>query len=208
MSLFRTAALKFLSRRYQFIGDRISPERVDLVQPISLVHDVGRELALESIQTDRQAGGFFQVGQDNVHAVANTQENTVDVYGTLDASWGSPGERWCWLMDSWVTANATVITAAQLSLGIPALGSALAQRDVVLGVWGQQSAFHDVEGTGFSVAGLLNANTQFEHLMRPIFIPPGSAGLGFRSVSSAAGTIRLSTICWVGPLGVYPPGVA
>lgn len=206
MALFQTAALRKLNALYRFIGGRIAPERVELSMPVQTVHDVSRMVELGTIQTDRLAGSLFTLTQTNTHAGAGTEENTLDAYDDIAASgWGRVNERWIWLLNSFLTADGSILSSASLSLGIPNLGNAMVQRDVMLAVWGAVTAFHDVEGTGFSIGGVLDANRQFESVTRPILIPPGSAGLGLRTVSTGAGDFRYTGVCMVLPAGVYPP---
>lgn len=193
-------------RVVQFPGTvQTAPEEFDIGAPIQPVWDVHRDAELSKLEIDRQAGGFFQIGQDNGHGGAGVLTATVSVYANppLPAAVLATNP-WVWLIEAWFTNNTSIasITEMTLSMGIAALGNAFAARDVGLMRTPQASffTFHNPAGTAFVV---MSANV----LARPIMIPFGGS-LGFRSEATAACTCRLNTICWVGPVGVYPPGLA
>lgn len=194
-------------RVYRVVGGFMGVQDIDLDAPIQRVLDVHRQDELEAIQTDRRAGSFFQVGDDHVHAIAGSLTAALDPYASLDASWGQAEQRWVWLIRAALTATADVLAAqgASLNVGYPALGNALALRDFPICFWTNSGFTIDNGGTG-SLAYQVSGNlTQINPL--PILVPIGGRIRTFSQVS-AAGTIRFQTICWVGPIGVYPPGIA
>lgn len=205
MAGFFSQALQLIGDLYRPNGGARFPDQIDLASPISVVHDVSREIELGTVVTDPLTAGFFQVGQDNVHVGATTMVATVPVYTNLASTWGIPGERWVWLMYAWASGLTADMTSAQLSMSIPDIGASLALRDVMLTEFSAPVEFHDVTTNAFEFA--LQPNTRNPGFMqRPVPIFP-EASLGWRTVSSAATTMRLTTVCWVGPQGVYPPGL-
>jgi len=209
-----------IGRIMRFLDGRTSLTKMELGLPAQPVYDISRQAALGSIETSPGAGGFFQVGQDNVHAAGGeTVEGAMAVYSGLSPSWGTEGERWIWLMQIAGSVSSLGVmgagSSARLALAIPALGSALARRDMLLREWDGAVTVSTTLSATFPAA--LTSSTlamQNPGPTLPILIPSpggatGSTLLTWRTVATAAnpGTIRLSTLCWIGPTGVYPPGL-
>lgn len=202
-SALRTLAV--FGRSFRFSGGIHGLDMFDLDSPVQPVLDVARAGELGSIETSFGAGGFFHVGTDQNHLGAGSLENDDNPAAILDSTWGVPGERWVWLIDHWVACTNSNVTSAILSMSFPALGNAFALRDVLLRNYDNATQFHDPGASTFNIALLPGA--RFTAPMRPTLIPAGGL-IGYRSTATGVVTMRQTCLCWVGPIGVYPPGMA
>jgi hypothetical protein len=203
-------ALKLLDRLYEFPGDAQSaPLEFSTESPVQPVHDVSREVELGAIVTNPGAAGIFSLDQDNVHAGGDNIQSFIDPYGTLDATWGKVGARWIWMLRYGATctlASGGAGSSARLSLGVLALGNALVLRDYLIALWGSSTA-QLIKASGSLPAAMTLVGTQ-SGMPLPIPLPP-NCQLGWYTDATAAapGTMRISMLCWIGPYGVYPPGM-
>lgn len=209
MARLLTRSLDLLGRVFRLPSGLQSLGNIDLDAPIQPVLDISRWGERGAIETSRLTGGFFHVGQDNTHPAADTQSNTVNPYASLNDSWGIDGERWVWLMYAAVqSTTAAGFTAAYLTANLPVIPTAMIGRDFMLGAWqgavSVSAVSSTLAGAGVGAAGFTHPDQMVPNRPFPLF--PGST-MTFRSLSSAALTVRLSAICWVGPTGVYPPGL-
>lgn len=219
MSRTKERLLFLLDRLYRFpSGSKAAPDDVNVEGSVQLVHDVSRMAEMGAIVTDPGAAGFFSVDQDNVHAAGGeTVDNTVDPYGTLAATWGIPDQRWIWLyrVAGSASSNGTfgATALATLTASVAKLGQAISRRDYLIAAWGAAnkaeigstlSATFPVSLTSLST-GPFSPAPQMQ-LPFPLF--PGTV-LTWHTFATAAnpGTIRFEALCWIGPYGVYPPGV-
>lgn len=212
MSNFKSRGLSVLNGIYRFLPfARTAPEDYDLTSPIVSVHDVSREAELGAYAFDEKVGGFFQVGQDNAHPAASTVNSNPTVYTVTDQAFGSGSLNrvWCWLMWAGLEMNASgFLTSAKLSVQVPQVGSALAPRNFLIEYWDADIAQPTGGfGTPYTYFGVRAAAANQQRTRLPFLIPAGGQ-FGFQSITSGGDfTIRLDTICWVGPIGVMPPGM-
>lgn len=209
----RQKALQIIDRIYNPIGGMPATAQLELSLPIQLVHDVSRESERNAFDQGPGCPGYFQVGQDNVHAGASTIATpSITVYGVTDAAFGAASQTrlWCWLMYAGLTASASVLSDSSLCINIAPLGGALALRDFHVAKWVTLGSMANVGA--HSLAGLeqvgaaASAGGPFNTGRLPMLIPAGST-LGFYTVSTGAGTLRLNTLIWCGPIGSTPPGM-
>lgn len=211
MTSFRTRALRLLDQLYEFgAGAPSAPTDADVTAPLQFIHDVSRTAELGKSVVDPRTLGYFQIGQDNVHAGAGALAADVPVYPTLDALFGPDAAQrlWAWLIFAGlqVEGTATLVTSS-LALKVQPIGNALALRDFLIARWNVVQAM-DVGGAwGFGAYhGAAATPGPIMQLPLPLWVPAG-ASFGFYSDASMAGTIRFSSICWAGPIGVFPPGM-
>lgn len=208
--------LLVLDRLYHFrAGAQTAPQEFSTESSIQPVHDLSRVSELGEIITNPGASGFFSLDQDNVHVGGDTVTAFIDPYGTLDGTWGEVGKRWIWLYKYAGSVSSAAVNGAAsqaiLALNVFGLGNALTRRDFLIDLWG----VNDNIGIGTSLSATFPASLAHITARQPTFgmplpIPlfPNSL-LSWQSIATAAvaGTFRIEMICWIGPFGVYPPGL-
>lgn len=211
MASFRTRALQVLDRCFQFAaGSPTAPTEFSIESPITPVYDVRRDHQLGVIETAKGAGGYYQVGTDlSGGAGAGNLDDVLDPYAVdVPPKWGDPANRWVWyvwrpnlLID--VLANFTsanqVITHAQV-------GAAFAPRDYPIAYWTNVAITMNASLATFTEM-VFNGDTAPFLTPWPRLIPPGGT-IRTRVVKANALNARWQGILWIGPIGVYPPGMA
>lgn len=215
MSRFRTSALRVLERLYGFVAGQPLGE-VELDLPIQLVHNVSREIEVSSGYGITPSGGYWLIGPTHTHAAADSQRSVTNPYTVVRANAAinatlppSNLDIDIWYMGwSGMFETGGLITAANSGIWFPPIPGQTAAFPML--VWAAAGAYAmtDLAGTGNAqVNSAAAAGYRPNGPLLPTPLPVGSL-LGHLSTSSAATTVVIADLCWLGPKGCLPPGVA
>lgn len=157
-----------------------------------------------SILTGPGFGGYFDQGGENAHAAAESKELVLDPATEVAVQpWWSE-DSWLWLMNAGVVMPDNVLTLATLTVNHPKLPTAGAAREWPVANWNSSVQYIGTPSDFFGINIVAGRLVYLQPMPFPLF--KGST-LRFRSTTNAAGDIRINTIMWIGPQGVFPPGL-
>lgn len=206
MARIYTRVLELLGRLYDFPGSKSSPSTVDLISPVTVVHDVSR-------QAELALGKDWLVTARQTHVAAGILEDVMDVYGggagTPMNGYGVDADEWVWLMDCW----AAITAGASVNFALAAISvSGYAAVDVGLHD-GTPNAhpdkfikFYD-DSVGSSI--LIDGSASVDLTKTPTLIFPRTGAITFLSAETGdvGITVDFTAHIWVGQKGIYPPGL-
>lgn len=211
MAQIGNSVLRVLNRLYSFVGGVQGVQNMDLLSPVTVVHDVSREAELGSDLTPFL--GFHVLTQQLNHAGADTQRAATDPF-TQVATYGAIPDHdiSLWLLDCTIypstNAIGVVYCALFQSLQYPGVGAAGYYPSKVIRVADDQAGVANFAGGGTAYQGI-TANTAFhavDQIRDPILIHPGSR---FTTASTSTGAMALIVhwFLWAGRRGTTPPGM-
>lgn len=236
MAQFNRRVLSLLDTIYSFISEKVAVSDVELSHPIQLVHNVSREaelgedppqfgvwnLSMEVSPTSNDVSSdwnpYYGSGPGQYDGGVRANGFTVD-----------PSKQWLWILEASIwAANSAGVSGVLSYMGMyvhsylyaPAFGG----RDQVASVSGNRSWLIEpslwkmapMSGVGYSeyvVGGYANYAAK-ANLQRPVLVPPSLLDSSYTSkvtliAGATAGTVHVSgyLTVWVGPIGVFPPGM-
>jgi len=196
-------------------GSRVSPSEYAIESPAQPVHDLARwlEWTGAKINETSPGRGYFEIQIPTTHAAGDTQVGVADPYALLAAIAQIEIARLeIWLIQCWPTASDGDLTSCGLSLTFPATmatgGGAITH--------GFPLAFYTGTDRQYSEDGVAATYFSFDRTgsawgggaPTPMFIPRGTLFTTVTVSSAAITTTRSHFLCWAGPVGTRPPGVA
>lgn len=206
-----------LDRIYRFVGG-ISPTRaISVEQPVTLVHDLSREAERGSGYGEWE--GFWVFGGTNAHAGAST---LVSVYWPTQAAaallgisateigvWLKAVSQFCPTVDAanWSSSQVAMGYQARISPGAPYGPAGAPYRLLQWSQAAQVTAVGDAAG-GSTVSIAAQQMALSPPWQEPSIYVPQDSAITFRSISTGVVNITCNLLCWVGPRGASPPGMA
>lgn len=211
MSEFRNRVLSGLDRIYGFLSAKHSTNRLELNQPVQLVHDVSREAELQSNQFPEQSGWFYAI-IECACAGASTYRESTTPYGLLDVTADFVEDYLIWLyqVSAYVPYNdASDVSSVAVSVGTPPSRNWLYHGNtypVYIPVFYNDGTYHQLGPTGLRKDGLINI-LSLSPLPVPLpYLTTIDAVITTTAALGAPGLV-VSLMFWVGKKGQTPPGL-
>lgn len=237
MAKAQKQTLSILDRIYAFLSAQTAVNDVELAHPIQLVHDVSREAELGENPTQRGVWNLsMEVSPTSNDVSSDWNPYYGSGPGQYDGGVRAngftvhPSKQWLWILEASIwAANSAGVSGVLSYMGMyvhsylyaPAFGG----RDQVGSVSGNRSWLIEPSlwkmataagGIGYSeyvVGGYANYAAK-ANLQRPVLVPPSLLDSSYTSkvtliAGATGGTVNVSgyLTVWVGPIGVFPPGM-
>lgn len=214
MARFTGRLLGLVDRLFVFpAGVSGAPTEYSVESPIQPVHELGRGAELASGIGGVASGGYWLIGPQHAHGAANQIQTVTDPRTVIRAS-GVPGvppsdlDMDVWYMQwsaGWEETALNAIATASAAIWFPIVPGRTAVQPLGIASWTAERDISD--SAGGAATKLLSVDTNIPRPTLPIPLPIG-AKFGTLTVSTAATTCTIAHLCWVGPRGARPPGVA